>query len=156
MDRHIKNGMLSMGVWILFLVVLFGSYMIFTDSPFSDLLDEETGGFISGAFFLAWALIWFAIGKHYSRDYELKKQAFIKKYEAIDGNIVRSMFKKAYFSDIAHMLSRVFFIAVLFYVAANVKDTVTLRNCIYIGILMIISIALYGYYKKNGTKEITL
>lgn len=145
-----------MGVWILFLVVLFGSYMIFTDSPFSDLLDEETGGFISGAFFLAWALIWFAIGKHYSRDYELKKQAFIKKYEAIDGNIVRSMFKKAYFSDIAHMLSRVFFIAVLFYVAANVKDTVTLRNCIYIGILMIISIALYGYYKKNGTKEITL
>ena len=156
MDRHIKNGMLSMGVWILFLVVLFGSYMIFTDSPFSDLLDEETGGFISGAFFLAWALIWFAIGKHYSRDYELKKQAFIKKYEAIDGNIVRSMFKKAYFSDIARMLSRVFFIAVPFYVAANVKDTVTLRNCIYIGILMIISIALYVYYNKNGTKEITL
>lgn len=156
MDRHIKNGMLSMGVWILFLVVLFGSYMIFTDSPFSDLLDEETGGFISGAFFLAWALIWFAIGKHYSSDYELKKQAFIKKFEAIDGNIVRSMFKKAYFSDIARMLSRVFFIAVPFYVAANVKDTVTLRNCIYIGILMIASIALYGYYKKNGTKEITL
>lgn len=156
MDRHIKNGMLSMGVWILFLVVLFGSYMIFTDSPFSDLLDEETGGFISGAFFLAWALIWFVIGKHYSRDYELKKQAFIKKYEAIDGNIVRSMFKKAYFSDIARMLSRVFFIAVPFYVTANVKDTVTLRNCIYIGILMIASIALYGYYKKNGTKEITL
>lgn len=45
MNRHIKNGMLSMGVWILFLVVLFGSYMTFTDSPFSDLLDEETGGF---------------------------------------------------------------------------------------------------------------
>lgn len=156
MDRHIKNGMLSMGVWILFLVVLFGSFMIFTDSPFSDLLDEETGGFISAAFFLAWALIWFAIGKHYSRDYELKEQAFIKKYEAIDGNIVRSMFKKAYFSDIARMLSRVFFIAVPFYVAANVKDTVTLKNCIYIGILMIIFIALYGYYKKNGTKEITL
>lgn len=156
MDRHIKYGMLSMGVWILFLVVLFGSFMTFTDSPFSDLLDEETGGFISGAFFLAWALIWFAIGKHYSRDYELKEQVFIKKYEAIDGNIVRSMFKKAYFSDIARMLSRVFFIAVPFYVAANVKDTVTLRNCIYIGILMIISIALYGYYKMNGTKEITL
>ena len=156
MDRHIKNGMLSMGVWILFLVVLFGSFMTFTDSPFSDLLDEETGGFISAAFFLAWALIWFAIGNHYSREYELKKQAFIRKYEAIDGDIVRSMFKKAYFSDIARMLSRVFFIAVPFYVAANVKDTVTLRNCIYIGIMMIISIALYGYYKKNGTKEITL
>ena len=156
MDRHIKNGMLSMGVWILFLVVLFGSFMTFTDSPFSNLLDEETGGFISGAFFIAWALIWFAIGKHYSRDYELKEQVFIKKYEAIDGNIVRSMFKKAYFSDIARMLSRVFFIAVPFYVAANVKDTVTLRNCIYIGILMIISIALYGYYKMNGTKEIML
>ena len=98
MDRHIKNGMISMGVWILFLVVLFG----------------------------------------------------------FDENVTRTMFKKAYFSDIARMLSRVFFIAVPFYVAANVKDTVTLRNCIYIGILMIISIVLYGYYKKNGTKEITL
>ena len=77
-------------------------------------------------------------------------------YKGFDENVTRTMFKKAYFSDIAHMLSRVFFIAVPFYVAANVKDTVTLRNCIYIGILMIISIALYGYYKKNGTKEITL
>ena len=57
MDRHIKNGMLSMGVWILFLVVLFGSFMTFTDSPFSDLLDEETGGFISGAFFLQFPLL---------------------------------------------------------------------------------------------------
>ena len=87
MNRHIKNGMLSMGVWILFLVVLFGSYMTFTDSPFSDLLDEETGGFISGAFFLAWALIWFAIGKHYSREYELKTQAFIEKYKGFDENV---------------------------------------------------------------------
>lgn len=54
------------------------------------------------------------------------------------------------------MLSRVFFIAVPFYVAANVKDTVTLKNCIYIAILMIASIALYGYYKKNYVKDITL
>lgn len=47
MDRHIKNGMVSMGVWIIFLVVLFGSYLTITDTPFSCLLDEETGGFKS-------------------------------------------------------------------------------------------------------------
>lgn len=145
MDRHIKNGMVSMGVWIIFLVVLFGSYLTITDTPFSCLLDEETGGFISATFFIAWALIWFGIGRHYSLDYELKEQAFIKKYEGIDETIRLTMFKKAYFSNIAHMLSRVFFIAVPFYVAANVKDTVTLKNCIYIAILMIASIALYGY-----------
>lgn len=156
MDRHIKNGMVSMGVWIIFLVVLFGSYLTITDTPFSCLLDEETGGFISAAFFIAWALIWFGIGRHYSLDYELKEQAFIKKYEGIDETIRLTMFKKAYFSNIAHMLSRVFFIAVPFYVAANVKDTVTLKNCIYIAILMIDSIALYGYYKKNNVKDITL
>lgn len=78
MDRHIKNGMVSMGVWIIFLVVLFGSYLTITDTPFSCLLDEETGGFISATFFIAWALIWFGIGRHYSLDYELKEQAFIK------------------------------------------------------------------------------
>lgn len=152
MDRHIKNGMVSMGVWIIFLVVLFGSYLTITDTPFSCLLDEETGGFISAAFFIAWALIWFGIGRHYSLDYELKEQAFIKKYEGIDETIRLTMFKKAYFSNIAHMLSRVFFIAVPFYVAANVKDTVTLKNCIYIAILMIASIALYGYYKRTTRK----
>lgn len=46
------------------------------------------------------------------------------------------------------------FIAVPFYVAANVKDTVTLKNCIYIGILMIISIALYGYYKRMAQRKL--
>lgn len=111
---------------------------------------------ISATFFIAWALIWFGIGRHYSLDYELKEQAFIKKHEGIDETIRLTMFKKAYFSNIAHMLSRVFFIAVPFYVAANVKDTVTLKNCIYIAILMIASIALYGYYKKNNVKDITL
>lgn len=105
MDRHIKNGMVSMGVWIIFLVVLFGSYLTITDTPFSCLLDEETGGFISATFFIAWALIWFGIGRHYSLDYELKEQAFIKKYEGIDETIRLTMFKKAYFSNIAHMLS---------------------------------------------------
>lgn len=141
-----------MSIWILFLIILFGSYLYITNTPFSIFLDEETGGFISGAFFLAWAFIWFGIGRHYSLDYNTKKQIFIKKYIKNNSNITIETFKKAYFSNIARILSIVFFVSVPFYVAANVKDTPTLKNCIFVGIFMAISIISYGYYKKNKIK----
>ena len=154
MDKHIKNGMISMCIWIIFLVILFGSYLYLTDAPFTYFIDKETGGFISGSFFLAWALIWFGIGRHYSIDYESKKRVFLQKFQDVDENIVLNAFRKAYFSNIARMLSMVFFVAVPFYVAANVRDTVTLKNCISIGILMILSIITYLFYKKNHIEDI--
>lgn len=153
MDKHNKNGIISMTIWIAFLIILFGSYLYVTQKPISYFLDEETGGFISGAFFLGWALIWFGIGRHYSLDYDIKKQHFITKYQEMDKDVVSKIFKKAYLSKIARMLSVVFFVSVPFYVAANVKDTPTLRNCIFIGIFMVLSIIFYGYYKKNSVKE---
>ena len=145
-----------MSIWIIILVILFGSYLYLTDTPFTYFLDKETGGFISGSFFLVWALIWFAIGRHYSIDYELKKQVFLQKYQGVDIKFVCKAFKKAYFSNIARMLSTVFFVSVPFYVAANVKGEVTLKNCIFIGALMILSIVFYRYYKKNHIQGFTL
>lgn len=55
-----------MSLWILFVIVVWGSYLYITKRPFSYFIDEETGGFISATFFLSWALIWFGIGQHYS------------------------------------------------------------------------------------------
>ena len=75
MDKYTKIGLITMGAWILFLVLLYGTFAIVTNASLSGLLDEETGGFISLAFFIAWALIWFAISKHYSKVYEQKKEA---------------------------------------------------------------------------------
>lgn len=155
-NKHIRNGIISMSIWILFLTILYGSYLLITKKDFSYFLDEETGGLISGAFFLAWALIWFGIGRHYSLDYEKKKLFYIKKYQDYDAATVSRIFRKAYFANVAQMLAKLFFVSVPFYVAANVRETVTLRNCIFIGILMILSIISYGYYKKNNVKEITL
>lgn len=156
MDRHVKTGILFMSMWVLFIVLLFGIYMYITDTPFSYFLDEETGGFISAGFFLAWALIWYGIGRHFSRDYEIKKNIFINNCQGVDGRIASEAFRKSYFSKTSRMLSIVFFVSVPFYVAANVKDTVTLKNAIYIGILMAFSIIFYAYNKKNNIKDITL
>jgi hypothetical protein len=47
------------------------------------------------------------------------------------------------------MLSIVFFFAVLAYAVANVRGTVALRNGIYIGTLMVLSIICGIYYKKH-------
>lgn len=156
MNKHVKRGLLSMSIWILFLTLLFGSYLLITKQPFTYFIDEETGGFISGAFFVAWALIWFAIGRHFSMDYDNKKAVFMKKYKDFDEVITSKTFEKAYFADIARILATLFAIAVPFYVAANVRGAITLKNCIYIGILMILSMICYRYYKKNYNKEIKL
>lgn len=156
MNKHIKNGIISMIAWMLFLVILFGSYLYLTNSPFSYFVDEETGGFISSAFFLGWALIWFGIGRHYSIDYEAKKQVFIESHEGIDRDIIDKAFRKAYFSSGAKVLAIVCFISVPCYVAANGKGEPTLKDCILIGILMLVSIILYAYYKRNRAAGVTL
>lgn len=156
MNKHIKNGIISMIAWILFLAILFGSYLYLTNSPFSYFVDEETGGFISSAFFLGWALVWFGIGRHYSIDYEAKKHIFIENHEGIDRSIVDKAFRKAYFSSVAKVLAIVCFISVPCYVAANVKGEPSLKDCILIGILMLTSIVLYAYYKRNRAAGVTL
>jgi len=149
MDRHSKFGLKTMCVWIIFLTVVYGSYAVVTNSPLSGLLDKETGGFISLAFFLAWALVWFAIGRHFSRDYAMKKAAWKRDYPAIGEAEIDKAFRIYYFSRMAKMLSIVFFFAVLAYMAANVRGTVTLRNGIYIGTLMILSVICGLCYKMH-------
>lgn len=156
MNRHNKIGIISMGIWMVFLAVLFGSYLLMTKQPITCFIDKETGGFISGVFFVAWALIWFGIGRHYSFDYEAKKKSFVKSYDGLDKNLLCKTFRKAYFANIARILSMVFFVSIPFYVAANVRDSVTLMNCVFIGFLMLFSIVCFGYYKKNNIKEIKL
>ena len=148
-DKHTKNGLISMMCWILFLVGTFGTYSYLQDAPLKGLLDTDTGGFISLAFFVGWALIWFAIGRHYSRDYEQKKEAYRKQYPSVSESQLAKAFRDEYSSGIAKMLSGVFFISVLAYVAANVREEVTTRNCIYIGLLMALSIITYWYYKAH-------
>ena len=149
MDKHTKNGLISMMCWILFLVVLFGTYSYVQDAPLNGLLDKETGGFISLAFFVGWALIWFAIGRHYSCDYEQKKEVYRKQYPSVNDELLNKAFRDEYFSKIAKMLSYVFFFSVLAYVAVNVRGEVTTRNCIYIGVLMSLSILTFWYYRTH-------
>lgn len=136
--------------WMLFLVVSYGFYSYVQRAPLSGLLDKETGGLISLTFFIGWSLVWFCIGRHYSYDYTAKKDAFYTRYPSLNDKVVAKAFLYEYTSKIAKMLSRVFFISVLAYVAANVHGDVSLRNCIYIGVLMALSILMYWYYKTHN------
>lgn len=77
MNKNTKMGALFVGIWNLFLLILFGTYLIATKRPFEYFIDEETNGMISLAFLILWSAIWFAIGKHISKDIEAKKH-FLK------------------------------------------------------------------------------
>ncbi len=149
MNKHFKRGLISMSLWILFVIVVWGSYLYITKRPFSYFIDEETGGFISATFFLSWALIWFGIGQHYSKDYDIKRNIFEQKNQGIDTKDLNLMFRKTYFANFAKTLSSLFFISVPFYLAANVRDLPSLKDCIIICLLMLLSITSYLYYKKN-------
>ena len=50
-----------MSLWILFVIVVWGSYLYITKRPFSYFIDEETGGFISATFFsiVGTHLVWY-------------------------------------------------------------------------------------------------
>ena len=80
-DRScVLYGILTMGAWLVFLVVLFGLYLIAEGYPVTYFVDEETGGLISLAFFVAWAAIWYGIGAHYRRVYLVRKDIMRKMY----------------------------------------------------------------------------
>lgn len=147
MNKHVRNGIITMICWVLFLTVVYGGYSLFQGASLAGLLDKETGGLISFSFFIGWALIWFGIGRHYSYDYAVKKELFCERYPSLDKSIVQKAFRYDYTSKMAKMLSRLFFVSVFVYVAANVRGEVTLRNVIYIGLLMVLSISTYLYYK---------
>ena len=110
-----------MSIWNLFVILLLGAYLYITKRPFSYFIDEETGGFLSATLFLSWVLIWFGIGQHYSKDYDIKRNIFKQKHQDIDIEGLNVMFRKTYFANIAKMLSSLFFISVPFYLAANVR-----------------------------------
>lgn len=74
----------------------------------------------------------------------------------MDRYIIDKAFRKAYFSSGAKVLAIVCFISVTCYVAANVKGEPTLKDCILIGMLMLASIILYAYYKRNRAAGVTL
>ena len=105
MDKHFKFGLKTMCAWTLFLALIYGSFAIITKASLSGLLDTETGGFISLAFFIAWALIWFAIGQHYSKDYTKKKEAWKQMYPAVNDEEVDKAFRADYFSRLAKVFS---------------------------------------------------
>lgn len=49
----------------------------------------------------------------------------------------------------ARMLYKVFIGFVPCYVVANVRDTPTIKDYVFIGAFMVISMVSYVYYKKN-------
>lgn len=140
--------MIFMFSWISFLVILYGAYSFITNKPLDMFLDEETGGFISLGFFTLWAFIWFCIGKHMSKDFAIKKSFFKQKYPLLKTEELNRAFTALYKAKIAKSISFVFFCAVPFYLAANVKGAITLKNTIYCGCFMIISIVLFLYSKS--------
>ncbi len=88
MNKNTKMGALFVGIWNLFLLILFGTYLIATKRPFEYFIDEETNGMISLAFLILWSAIWFAIGRHISKDIEAS--------DASNGLMVKELFLSFY------------------------------------------------------------
>lgn len=153
MDRDNKIGLVFAIVWMLFVVVLFASYLYIKDYPVDYFIDEETSGFISLGFFCLWAAIWFFIGRHLSKDFAAKKFVYKQQYPLLTEEVINKAFKEWYFSKLARTLSIVMFCAVPFYIAANVQGDLTTKNYIYIGSLMILSTVLYWYSKRHSSQS---
>ena len=82
-------GILAMGVWILFLVVLLGIDFISNDFHLRVIVDDGIDFFVSILFFIAWLAIWYGIGSHYRKVYLVRKEAFKKMYPDVDEETAR-------------------------------------------------------------------
>lgn len=104
MNKNTKMGALFVGIWNLFLLILFGTYLIATKRPFEYFIDEETNGMISLAFLILWSAIWFAIGRHISKDIEAKKHFFKEQYPLIGNEEINKIIRNIYFLKLKAML----------------------------------------------------
>ncbi len=149
-NTHTKNGILASVGWIVFLALLYGLPAILTDYTFDLFADFWDGqGWIAALCFLFWTIVWFFIGRHFSVDYETKKRLYMDQYKSCDAEKASHDFKEVYLSKCAKVASRFFTIAVLFYAAAYIRGTITLKNCLVIGTFMLLSIATYMYHKRH-------
>lgn len=152
MNNHVKAGLLVMLAWNVIVALLWGSYLVATNQSVEYFIDEDTGGFITAAFLTAWSLIWYGIGCHYHKEYTLKKEAYIKMFSfgRSEKEVARE-FQTAYLSKYSKMLSRVFFVFVLAFVALHAAtDLLTVRCLAELGVLMALSIVFYAYYKRHS------
>lgn len=152
MNNHVKAGLLVMLAWNVVVALLWDSYLVATNQSVEYFIDEGTGGFITVAFLTAWSLIWYGIGCHYHKEYTLKKEAYIKMYSfgRLESEVARE-FQTAYLSKYSKMLSRVFFVFVLAFVALHAAtDLFTVKCLAELGVLMALSIVFYAYYKRHS------
>lgn len=152
MKKHVLLGMCTMAIWCIFLLGLFGVYLIITHQSISYFYDAETGyvGFIF--FFILWLIIWYKIGSHYGSIYIAEKELYQKNHPKLSEKVIKNNILKQYVEKLSKTLAIVFGTAVPWYVIGNVRDEVRTKDAIYIGLLMLLAIffaSSYKYYKSR-------
>lgn len=152
MKNNRKFGFLLLGAWIVFFFSVIGGYAAYHHVPFLEYyLDEETGGFISGLFFLVGAVVWYLLGAHEGRSYEATVKVLQDKYPDVESSELKKLIRTYYLTKRAKLLTAFFAVSVPWWWIVNMATGKSPRLLDYIatGLLMILSIITYWYYNRH-------
>lgn len=154
MKAYNKYGLGVMAIWILFVIIIVSSYAAYNNCSFLEyFIDEETSGIISTIFFVAWALIWFAIGSHGRKEYEAMLMSYSVNYPDIRQEDIRNIVKTHYFAKLAKLLTISFGTAVpgwwIVKCIQHSESQPTTKDYIVSFVLIILTFVSYLYHKKK-------
>jgi len=154
MKDSCKFGLMTMALWIVFVITLVSGYAFYNNYSFFEyFVDEETNGVVSGLFSTAWAIAWFFIGSHGRNKYITMCKYYSQNNPQVDPSEVQRTIKTYYFTKLAKILTVVFSTAVPWWWIVKMIQTggtyPSVKDYIVTFVLVILSTSCYWYYKRN-------
>ncbi len=142
-----------MAAWLVFSASLICGYAAYSNvTPLEYFLDEETGGFISGGMFIAWAVIWYFIGSVSRRRYLKLKDAYMKAYPDVDRKELDRVFRAGYFAKSTRTLAVVFGTAVPLWLVIGFSTGITVKDYVVAAAFAVLAVTCLSFYREIKKK----
>lgn len=142
--------------WNVFVVLLAVVSATVNNRSYASFFDDGAHGIVISLFLVAWSLIAFGIGRHFRKDFLLKREFYREQAPELDEAIFDKAFKAHYTAKNAKMLAILFATAIPWYAIGYVRESLKTKDLIVILLLTILSSGFLGlYYVKSKSPGIS-
>ena len=97
-------------------------------------------------------LVWFYVGYGLRKEYVTKREVYLSSFKDLDKEKVNRLFKLHFLGGYSKMLTVFFVAAIPWYMIANVRSDLRLKDIIYIAFFMIASLVCLYFTKYTKRK----
>ena len=155
MEARIKNyckwGVTFALSWNVLLLSVYTIMCLVEGVAFSDniTVDSWLGFYI---WYALATLVWFYVGYGLRKEYVTKREVYLSSFKDLDKEKVNRLFKLHFLGGYSKMLTVFFVAAIPWYMIANVRSDLRLKDIIYIAFFMIASLVCLYFTKYTKRK----